>query len=89
MEQGQLPAYRRSAELAGRLGDVGGDVAIIAEQLAWTAVDRFENGDPRRLRKLERARPIDVSVALALAVWRVVHGGDGRSIYATRGLAVV
>ncbi len=62
---------------------------VIAEQLAWTAVDRFENGDVRRLRKLERSRPIDVSVALALAVWRVVHGGDARTIYAVRGLIAV
>ena len=59
---------------------------VIAEQRAWTGVDRYENGDPRRLRKLERSRPIDVSVALALAVWRVVHGGATRSVYATRGL---
>jgi phage terminase large subunit-like protein len=62
---------------------------VIAEQLAWTAVDRFENGDPRRLRKLERSRPIDVSVALALPVWRVVHGDVSGSIYNTRGVLVV
>ena len=62
---------------------------VIEEQLALDpAVDRFENGDPRRLRKLERSRPIDISVALALAIWRVVHGGT-RSVYETRGLLAV
>jgi phage terminase large subunit-like protein len=62
----------------------GGD-PVMAEQLAWTGVDRFENGDPRRIRKLERSRPIDVSVALALAVWRVVLGAT-ESVYETRGV---
>ena len=59
---------------------------VIAEQLAWTGVDRYENGDPRRIRKLERLRPIDASVALALAVRRVVHGGVGESVYLNRGV---
>ncbi len=62
---------------------------VIAEQLSWTGVDRFDNGDVRRLRKLERARPIDVSVALALAVWRVVTDEGPSSIYETRGLLSV
>ena len=48
-----------------------------------------ENGDPRRLRKLERSRPIDVAIAVSLAVWRVVHGDGGRSIYSERGLVAV
>src|SRR5687768_701628 len=43
----------------------GGDRAL-GEQVAWTAVDRFDNGDVRRIRKLDRSRPIDASVALAL-----------------------
>jgi hypothetical protein len=30
-------------------------MAVIAEQLVWTEVDRYENGDPRRVRKLERS----------------------------------
>ena len=63
--------------------------SVIAEQLAGRPLTDLNNGDPRRLRKLERSRPIDVSVALALAVWRVVHGGDTRSVYATRGLIAV
>ena len=61
---------------------------VMAEQLAWTGVDRFENGDPRRLRKLERSRPIDVSVALALAVWRVCTGAT-RSVYEERSVLVL
>ena len=61
---------------------------VMAEQLAWTGIDRFDNGDPRRLRKLEHSRPIDVSVALALAVWRVSQGG-GRSIYEERAVIAV
>ncbi len=39
----------------------------VTGQVAATAVDRFDNGDPRRLRKLDRTRPIDAAVALALA----------------------
>ena len=58
---------------------------VMAEQLAWTGVDRFDNGDVRRLRKLERSRPIDVSVALALAVWRVCTGAT-KSVYEERGV---
>jgi len=81
-----LAAFERHA-LGGVIRHAGDPV--IEEQLAWTAVDRYENGDPRRLRKLERARPIDVSVALALAVWRVVHSDGGRSIYEERGLIAV
>ncbi|MGI8606788.1 MAG: hypothetical protein ACR2L0_06505 [Gaiellaceae bacterium] len=61
---------------------------VVSEQLAWTGVDRYENGDPRRLRKLEKARPIDASVALALAVWRVSVGG-GSNVYEERGLLIV
>jgi hypothetical protein len=36
--------------------------------VVWAACDRFERGDVRRLRKLDRTRPIDAAVALALAV---------------------
>jgi hypothetical protein len=43
---------------------------VTVEQLAWTRVDRLDNGDIRRLGKLERLRPIHVSVVFALAVWR-------------------
>jgi len=31
--------------------------SVVTEQLAWTGVDRFDNGDVRRIRKLDRARP--------------------------------
>ena len=61
-----------------------GDPAIGA-QVAATAVDRFDNGDPRRLRKLDRTRPIDASVALALAV-HAASLDAGQSIYETRGV---
>jgi len=44
-----------------------GDPAI-SQQLLAAAADRFDNGDVRRLRKLDRTRPIDAAVALALAV---------------------
>ena len=81
-----LAAFERQV-LEGVIRHAGDPV--IAEQLAWTAVDRFENGDPRRLRKLERSRPIDVYVALALAVWRVVHGDVGGSVYEERGVLFV
>jgi hypothetical protein len=60
----------------------------MAGQLAWTGVDRYDHGDPRRLRKLENSRPIDVTVALALAVWRAVQGVDV-SVYAEHGLVVI
>jgi phage terminase large subunit-like protein len=80
-----LACFERSV-LEGVLRHAGDPV--MAEQLAWTGVDRYENGDPRRLRKLERTRPIDVSVALALAVWRVVLGAN-ESVYATRPLTVI
>jgi len=64
-----------------------GDPAIGA-QVAATAVDRFDNGDPRRLRKLDRTRPIDASVALALAVHAATLE-QGRSVYETRGVPTV
>ena len=57
--------------------------------LAKRRVDRFENGDLRRLHKLERSRPIDASVAIALAVWRAERGNAGRSVYLTRGILLV
>jgi phage terminase large subunit-like protein len=66
-----LAAFERQV-LEGVIRHAGDPV--IGEQLARTAVDRYELGDPRRLRKLERSRPIDVSVGLALAVWRVSLG---------------
>lgn len=61
---------------------------VMGEQLAWTGIDRFDSGDPRRLRKLEHSRPIDVSVALALAVWRVAQGASV-SVYESEGLIVL
>jgi hypothetical protein len=79
------PRFER-AVLDGTLRH-NGDPAV-AEQIAATAIDRFDNGDPRRLRKLDRTKPIDAAVALALAV----HGatlGEGQSVYLTRTAIVV
>jgi hypothetical protein len=53
-----------------------------------TAVDRFDNGDARRLRKLDRTRPIDASVALAFAVHAATVEAPG-SVYDTRGVIAV
>jgi phage terminase large subunit-like protein len=50
-----------------------GDPAITQQVLA-AAADRFDNGDVRRLRKLDRTRPIDAAVALALAVQPPTEG---------------
>jgi len=48
----------------------------------------FDNGDPRRLRKLDRTRPIDASVALALAVQGATLDAGG-SVYEDRGVLYV
>jgi hypothetical protein len=52
------------------------------------ACDRFDNGDVRRLRKLDRTRPIDAAVALALAVQGATIE-QSRSVYETRGIIAV
>ena len=44
-----------------------GDPAI-SQQVLAAGCDRWDNGDVRRLRKLDRTRRIDAVVALALAV---------------------
>lgn len=80
-----LAAFER-AVLDGTIRHTG-DEAVTA-QVAATAVDRFDNGDPRRLRKLDRTRPIDASVALALAVQGATLDA-GESVYATRGVVYV
>ena len=41
-----------------------GDSAV-SQQVLAAAADRFDNGDVRRLRKLDRTRPIDAAIALA------------------------
>lgn len=64
-----------------------GDPAI-SQLLAAAAADRFDNGDVRRLRKLDRARPIDAAVALALAVQGATIEPP-TSVYDTRGLIAV
>ncbi len=64
-----------------------GDPAI-AEHVDWAGVDRGESDEIRRVFKLDRARPIDAVIAMALAYWRVSVGG-GVSAYAERGLIVV
>jgi HNH endonuclease len=45
----------------------------------------FDNGDVRRLRKLDRTRPIDAAVALALAVQGATIEQPG-SVYDSRGV---
>ena len=64
-----------------------GDPAI-SQQVLASAADRFDNGDVRRLRKLDRTRPIDAAVALALAVQGVTIEPTG-SVYETRGMIVI
>jgi hypothetical protein len=48
----------------------------------------IDNGDVRRLRKLDRTRPIDAAVALALAVQGATIEAPG-SVYDSRGLISV
>jgi phage terminase large subunit-like protein len=61
-----------------------GDPAI-SQQVLAAAADRFDNGDVRRLRKLDRTRPIDAAVALALAVQGATIEQPG-SVYDMRGI---
>jgi phage terminase large subunit-like protein len=42
---------------------------VIAEHFAWAGVDRGESNELRRLYKLDRRRPIDAAVAIALAYY--------------------
>jgi phage terminase large subunit-like protein len=65
----------------------GGDPAV-SQQVLAAACDRFDNGDPRRLRKLDRTRPIDAAVALALAVQGATIEQPG-SVYDGRGIIAV
>jgi phage terminase large subunit-like protein len=62
----QALAALERAVLEGTLRHPG-DPAM-SQQVLAAAADRFDNGDVRRLRKLDRTRPIDAAVALALAV---------------------
>jgi phage terminase large subunit-like protein len=64
-----------------------GDPAI-SQQVLAAAADRFDNGDVRRLRKLDRTRPIDAAVALALAVQGATIEAAG-SVYDLRGIIEV
>jgi phage terminase large subunit-like protein len=64
-----------------------GDPAI-SQQVLAAACDRFDNGDVRRLRKLDRTRPVDAAVALALAVQGATIEAPG-SVYDTRGVIVI
>jgi phage terminase large subunit-like protein len=63
------------------------DPAVTGQVLA-AACDRFDNGDVRRLRKLDRTRPIDAAVALALAVQGATIV-EAASVYDSRGLITV
>jgi phage terminase large subunit-like protein len=80
-----LGAFER-AVLDGTLRHQGG--AEIGEQVAWCVADRFDNGDPRRIRKLDRSQPIDAAVALALAVHGAVQERRA-SVYDERGVIFV
>ena len=79
----QALAALERAVLEGTLRHPG-DPAI-TQQILAAACDRFDNGDVRRLRKLDRTRPIDAAVALALAVQGATIEAPG-SIYDTRGM---
>ena len=82
----QALAALERAVLEGTLRHLG-DPAI-SQQVLAAAVDRFDNGDVRRLRKLDRTRPIDAAVALALAVQGATIEQPG-SVYDTRGVIAV
>jgi hypothetical protein len=58
---------------------------VLDEHLRWTAADRSEAGELRRVSKADRTRPIDAVVAVALAYWRV-SAGAGASKYETEPL---
>ncbi len=61
---------------------------VLREHLAWTAADRADSGELRRVSKADRTRPIDAVIAVALAYWRASLDG-GRSVYETRGVLVI
>ena len=82
----QALAALERAVLEGTLRH-GGDPAV-SQQVLAAACDRFDNGDPRRLRKLDRTRPIDAAVALALALQGATIEAPA-SVYDTRGLIAV
>jgi phage terminase large subunit-like protein len=82
----QALAALERAVLEGTLRHPGD--AAISQQVLAAAADRYENGDVRRLRKLERSRPIDAAVALSLAVQGATIEQPG-SVYDTRGIIVV
>jgi phage terminase large subunit-like protein len=79
----QALAALERAVLEGTLRH-SGDPAV-SQQVLAAAADRFDNGDVRRLRKLDRTRPIDAAVALALAVQGATIEAPG-SVYDQRGL---
>jgi phage terminase large subunit-like protein len=82
----QALAALERAVLEGTLRHPG-DPAI-SQQVLAAACDRFDNGDVRRLRKLDRRRPIDAAVALALAVQGATIEAPG-SVYDTRGVIAI
>jgi phage terminase large subunit-like protein len=82
----QALAALERAVLEGTLRH-SGDPAV-SQQVLAAASDRFDNGDVRRLRKLDRTRPIDAAVALALAVQGATIEQPS-SVYDTRGVLVL
>jgi phage terminase large subunit-like protein len=83
----QALAALERAVLEGNLRHPGDPV--VDAQVAAVAVDRFDNGDPRRIRKLDRTRPIDAAVALALAVHGATLDAGGGSVYDARPALVL
>jgi phage terminase large subunit-like protein len=62
---------------------------VLAEHLAWATADRGYANELRRVRKIDRSRPIDAVIAAALAYWRASMIASSGSVYDERGLIVV
>jgi phage terminase large subunit-like protein len=82
----QALAALERAVLDGTLRHSGD--AAVSQQVLAAAADRFDNGDLRRLRKLDRTRPIDAAIALSLAVQGATLEAGG-SVYDERGVLSV
>lgn len=66
----------REALMAFERGVVDGTVRhegdpVIAQHVDWAGVERGESDEIRRVFKLDRSRPIDAVIALALAYWLI------------------
>ncbi len=63
--------------------------SVLADHLEWATAERGYNGELRRVRKIDQARPIDAAIAASLAYWRATTVDDARSVYEERGVLVV